>query len=41
VVIEFPSFDDAVNCYNSPEYQTAKAKRAAAGMAEIVIVEGV
>jgi uncharacterized protein (DUF1330 family) len=41
VVIEFPSFDDAVSCYNSPEYQAAKAKRATAGVAEIVIVEGV
>jgi uncharacterized protein (DUF1330 family) len=41
VVIEFPSFDDAVACYNSPEYHSAKAKRKGAGVAEIVIVEGV
>lgn len=41
VVIEFPSFDDAIACYKSPEYQAAKAKRAGAGIAEIVIVEGV
>lgn len=41
VVIEFDSFEDAVACYNSPEYQAARAKRAAAGEAEIVIVEGV
>lgn len=41
VVIEFPSYDDAVACYNSPEYQAAKAKRKGAGIAEIVIVEGV
>jgi uncharacterized protein (DUF1330 family) len=41
VVIEFPSFDEAVACYNSPEYQTAKAKRKNAGIADIVIVEGV
>ena len=41
VVIEFPSYDDAVACYNSPEYQAAKAKRKGAGEAEIVIVEGV
>jgi len=40
VVIEFSSFDKAIACYNSPEYQEAKAKRAAAGIAEIVIVEG-
>ena len=40
VVIEFPSFEKAIACYNSAEYQEAKAKRAAAGIAEIVIVEG-
>lgn len=41
VVIEFPSYDEAIACYNSPEYQAAKAKRQGAGEAEIVIVEGV
>ena len=41
VVIEFPSYDDAVACYNSAEYQSAKAKRKGAGEADIVIVEGV
>jgi uncharacterized protein (DUF1330 family) len=41
VVIEFSSFDDAIACYKSAEYQTAKTKRAGAGVAEIVIVEGV
>ena len=41
VVIEFPSYDDAVACYNSPEYQSARAKRKGAGEADIVIVEGV
>jgi len=41
VVIEFPSFEDAVACYNSPEYQSARAKRQRAGIGEIVIVEGV
>jgi len=41
VVIEFPSYDEAIACYNSPEYQSAKAKRKGAGVAEIVIVEGV
>jgi uncharacterized protein (DUF1330 family) len=40
VVIEFPSFEQAIACYNSPEYHEAKAKRAAAGIAQIVIVEG-
>jgi uncharacterized protein (DUF1330 family) len=40
-VIEFPSFEDAIACYNSPEYQAAKAKREGAGVADIVFVEGV
>ena len=41
VVIEFPSYEEAIACYNSEEYQSAKAKRKGAGTAEIVIVEGV
>ena len=41
VVIEFPSLQAAADCYNSPEYQAAKAKRAGAGIASIVLVEGV
>jgi uncharacterized protein (DUF1330 family) len=41
VVIEFDSFEDALACYDSPEYQAAKAKRQGAGEADIVIVEGV
>ena len=41
VVIEFPSLQAAIDCYNSPEYQAAKARRQGAGIAEIVLVEGV
>lgn len=41
VVIEFPSLQAAIDCYNSPEYQAAKAHRAGAGIVEIVLVEGV
>ncbi|WP_062226706.1 MULTISPECIES: DUF1330 domain-containing protein [Hyphomicrobiales] len=41
VVIEFPSIDDALACYNSAEYQAAKAIRQDVSEAEIVIVEGV
>lgn len=40
VVIEFPSFEAAKNCYNSPEYQAAKAIRQHYAEAEMVIVEG-
>ena len=40
VVTEFPSFEDAVKCWNSPGYQAARAKRDGAGEVDIVIVEG-
>lgn len=41
VVIEFLSMQAALDCYNSAEYQAARAKRVGAGEADIVIVEGV
>lgn len=41
VVLEFGSYDDAVACYNSEEYQAARKFRVDAGDADIVIVEGV
>lgn len=40
VVIEFPSLQAARDCWDSPEYQTARALRAPASDADIVIVEG-
>ncbi len=40
VVIEFPSVTDALACYNSAEYQAAKAIRQSCADGEIVIVEG-
>jgi uncharacterized protein (DUF1330 family) len=40
VVIEFESADVARACYNSPEYQAAKAIRQKYATAEMVIVEG-
>jgi len=40
VIIEFPSYQAAVGCYNSFEYQQAKEKRTEAGIADIMIVEG-
>jgi uncharacterized protein (DUF1330 family) len=40
VVIEFPSLQAAKDCYNSPEYQAAKAIRITVADAEMVLVEG-
>ena len=41
VVVEFPSFDKAVACHRSPEYQAAADhRRNGAGEVEQVIVEG-
>ena len=41
VIIEFPSLEMALACYNSPEYQAAKAIRETVSDAELLIVEGV
>lgn len=41
VVIEFESYEQAMACYRSEEYQAAKKHREGAGEAEIIIVEGV
>lgn len=40
VVLEFPSYAEALACYRSPEYQPVKALRAAASEADILIIEG-
>ena len=40
VVIEFPSYQAALDCYNSPEYQAARNFRAEAGIATLVMIEG-
>ena len=40
VVIEFASLDQAKACYNSDEYQAAKAIRQTCADANMVIVEG-
>ncbi len=40
VVIEFPSYQAALECYNSAEYQAARNFRVEAGVATIVLVEG-
>ncbi|MYZ49150.1 DUF1330 domain-containing protein [Propylenella binzhouense] len=40
VVIEFPSYDAAVACYEDAVYQRARSFRLPASEGEIVIVEG-
>ncbi|RNI25228.1 DUF1330 domain-containing protein [Flexivirga caeni] len=40
VVIEFPSYQAAMDCYRSAEYQAARAIRQQAADGEVVVVEG-
>lgn len=40
VVIEFPSYDAALACWDSPEYKAAKAERDGHAVADIIVIEG-
>jgi uncharacterized protein (DUF1330 family) len=40
VVIEFASYQDALDCYNSPEYTEAKKIRQAIADGDLIIIEG-
>ncbi|PTW63223.1 uncharacterized protein (DUF1330 family) [Breoghania corrubedonensis] len=40
VVIEFDSYEEALACYNSPEYQAAKAIRTTVSTGDLLIIEG-
>lgn len=40
VVIEFPSYQAALDCYNSPEYQANIKLRQPHAVAEIIVIEG-
>lgn len=40
VILEFPSYQAALDCYRSPEYQAAKALRQGAGDGDFVVVAG-
>jgi uncharacterized protein (DUF1330 family) len=40
VVLEFPSYDAALACYRSPEYQAAKALRMGKADIDLVVIEG-
>lgn len=41
VVARFPSLDDAVACYHSPEYQAALAHAKGASVRDLMVVEEV
>ena len=40
VVLEFPSYEAALACYRSPEYQQALELRLPVATADVVIIEG-
>jgi uncharacterized protein (DUF1330 family) len=40
VVIEFPSYQAALDCYRSPEYAKAIAQRQASADADLIVAEG-
>lgn len=39
-IVEFPSYQSAMDCWNSPEYKAAKEFRDNAAVMDIVIIEG-
>jgi uncharacterized protein (DUF1330 family) len=40
VVLEFPTYQAALECYRSPEYQAAVAKRRGGAEFDLIVVEG-
>ncbi len=40
VVIEFPSYQAALDCWNSPEYQAAIAIRRPVSVIDLIVIEG-
>jgi uncharacterized protein (DUF1330 family) len=40
VVIEFPSYQAALDCWHSPEYQAARAKQKGGAEMDALIIEG-
>jgi uncharacterized protein (DUF1330 family) len=40
VVIEFPTYQAAIDCWNSPKYKHAKSLRDGHAVAEVLVIEG-
>ena len=40
VVIEFPSYEAALECFHSPEYQAALRAQAGSAEVDLIIIEG-
>jgi uncharacterized protein (DUF1330 family) len=40
IILEFPSYQAALDCYDSPEYQRAIALRTPHSTADILVIEG-
>ena len=40
IVIEFPDYETALKCYDSPEYQRAKTLRDDISVGDLIIIEG-
>lgn len=40
IIVEFPTYEDAVACYEDPDYQTAKAFANKAAMRDLLILRG-
>ncbi len=40
VVIEFPSYQAAIDCFHSPEYQAALRAQAGSAEVDLIVIEG-
>ena len=40
VVIEFPSYETALECFHSPEYQAALRAQAGSAEVDLIVIEG-